>query len=193
MARQAPLHLERRILVGQRHIVDLAMAGRAAYALVHVNAVIEINVVREVMNPGPLDRLSRLPTLPHGLEIRTVRPDLGMTVHTGLCRRNTGRGGLFHRSVAIPAVDAVVADMMFVAELNRLFAIYKGPCIPGRTIHFGERPYSGRQNEDGSENGHPRKGISAVMKDLWHRSVCRLTLFGAPFNKLYKIDLLRAG
>src|SRR5258707_14799464 len=63
MARKAPLHLERRVLVGQRHIVDLAMAGRAAYAFVHVNAVIEVNVVREAMNPGPLYRLTRFPTL----------------------------------------------------------------------------------------------------------------------------------
>jgi hypothetical protein len=103
-----------------------------------------------------------------------------MTVHAGFRWRNAGRGGLFHRGVAIPAINAIVTDMMSVAELNRLLAINKGARVPGGAIHLRERPYRGRQNKDGSEDGHSRKGISAVMKDLWHRSVCRLTLFGAP-------------
>jgi hypothetical protein len=44
-----------------------------------------------------------------------------MTVHTRLGGRNSREGSRFHRRVAIPAIDAVIADMVEVAELDRLF------------------------------------------------------------------------
>src|SRR2546425_301459 len=43
MALQAPLHQQRIGLKHQRHLVDLTVARRAAYALIDMNAVIEID------------------------------------------------------------------------------------------------------------------------------------------------------
>ena len=43
MAIQAPLHVQRFRLAGERHLIDPAMTRDAADALVHVNAVIEVD------------------------------------------------------------------------------------------------------------------------------------------------------
>src|SRR5205807_1935522 len=45
MAVQAPLHEQRVGLEYQRHLVDLPVARRAAYALVDMNAVIEVDEI----------------------------------------------------------------------------------------------------------------------------------------------------
>ena len=46
MAIETPLHSQRLGLKHERHLIDLAVAGRAANTLIHVNAVIEIYEIR---------------------------------------------------------------------------------------------------------------------------------------------------
>lgn len=63
MTLETPLHIQGCDLVSQRHEVDSPVTGRAADALVHMNAVIEINEVRKIVHFRPLDRLARPPAL----------------------------------------------------------------------------------------------------------------------------------
>src|SRR5205823_975635 len=98
------------------------MAGRATHTLVDVNAVIEISKVGEVVHPGPPDRLSRAPALADWLQVEAVRPDLRVAVHAGLSRGYARKGELLNGRMTVAAVYAIIADMMFVAELNRLLA-----------------------------------------------------------------------
>ena len=56
MAVEAPAHRERRGLAHQRHLVDAAVAGRAADAFGDMDAVIEVDVVRKVMDAPPAQR-----------------------------------------------------------------------------------------------------------------------------------------
>ena len=72
MAVDTPLHLERLLLVHQRHSIDLSVAGRAADALVDVNTMIEVDEVREVVHARPPDRPSGLETLADRIEKRAV-------------------------------------------------------------------------------------------------------------------------
>ena len=75
--------------------------------------------------PGARDGARALAALceAHGLEIRAVVPDLAVTIHAGLRRRHSrGRRGL-DRLMAIAAVDAVVAYVVLVAELNWLLTL----------------------------------------------------------------------
>jgi len=71
--------------------------------------------------------------------------------------------------MTVATIDAVVAGMMFVAELKRLrsFDILSG--IPAGTIELSRHPQSRQQNEHRSKDGRFRQSIGAVMKDLWHR------------------------
>lgn len=57
------------------------MTGRAPNALVHVNTVIEVGIVGKIVDPDPLDRFTGAKTGANWFEIRTVSPDLLMTVH----------------------------------------------------------------------------------------------------------------
>src|ERR1022692_3641709 len=53
MAVQTPFHLQRVGRVGQRHLVHRPVATRTANAFIDMNAVVEINEVRKVVDPGP--------------------------------------------------------------------------------------------------------------------------------------------
>src|ERR1700722_9513404 len=76
MAVQTPLHLQRVLLVHQRHQVYPSVAGGAPDSFVHVNFVIEVDEVRQVMDFDPGDRLAGCPTRPNRLQQRCVGPDL---------------------------------------------------------------------------------------------------------------------
>src|ERR1700761_5899188 len=53
VAVETPGHLQRVGLKYQRHLIDGAVTGGAAYTLVHVDAVIEIHVIRQTMHFYP--------------------------------------------------------------------------------------------------------------------------------------------
>src|SRR4051794_21667730 len=57
MAVEAPAHRQRCHLIVERHLIDAAVAGHASDALVHMDGVIEIHVVRYLMHPVPPERL----------------------------------------------------------------------------------------------------------------------------------------
>src|SRR3954470_9276119 len=120
MAVKAPFHLERRIVVHQRHTIDRAMADVTTHALGHVDTVIEVNVVGQIVDPVPNQRLSRTEALAYRLEQRCVGPYLGMTVHASLCRRNPGETRDLDRGVAVTAVNTQASNVMLMAKRHRL-------------------------------------------------------------------------
>jgi hypothetical protein len=172
---KTPFHLERCKLVSERHLVYRTMTGRTSNTLIHMNAVIEIGEIGKVVYPRPFDRLARTPTLAHRLEIWAVRPYLRVAVHTRTRGRDTGRCGPLDIRVAIAAVDSVVARMVFMAKLDRLFAIYVCAGDPGRTVDLRNGPNCGYYDKDRSEDSNFSQRISAVMKDLRHLRAFYLT------------------
>jgi len=119
---QTPLHIERVLAPHERHLVNSAVTGGAADAFMDMNAVVEINEVGQVVHPRPLQRATGAVTLAHGLQQRTIGPDLGMAIHAGFRRRNSGKGTFLDRRVAIPTVYSIVADVMLMAKRDRLDA-----------------------------------------------------------------------
>ena len=81
MTLQTPLHLQRRRLVKNRHLVDPSVTSRTADALLNVNAVIEVRVIRQVVNSNPFNRFAVAETRAHGFEVWAFRPDLFVTAH----------------------------------------------------------------------------------------------------------------
>jgi hypothetical protein len=49
--------------------------------------------------------------------------------------------------VTVTAIDAVIADVVLMTELNGLFAIDERTSVPRRTINLGKCPHCGPQNE----------------------------------------------
>src|SRR5262245_18915439 len=98
------------------------MTGLATHALVHVDTVIEIRKVRQIVHARPGDRAVRAKTLAHGLQCGAGVPDLRMAVHAGLGRRDVGEARGLDRRMAVTAVDPGVADVVRVAEGDRLLS-----------------------------------------------------------------------
>src|SRR6185503_20928335 len=66
---ETPLHLQRRSLVGDWHLIDAAVTGRTTDPFVYMNTVIEVGVIRQVVNPDPLDWLARAKARAYRLQI----------------------------------------------------------------------------------------------------------------------------
>ncbi len=54
--------------------------------------------------------------------------------------------------MAIAAIDAVIAHMMFMAKLDWLLSFDPLSCVPGRSINFSGYPEGGKQDEDRAED-----------------------------------------
>ena len=76
VAIQAPLHVQRRSLENQRHLIDGAVTGGTSNTLINVNTVIEVDVIRKIVNAVPLQRRIGRHTQANGFEHRRIFPDL---------------------------------------------------------------------------------------------------------------------
>jgi len=120
MAIQAPFHLQALCAPSQRHGPHGTVARGAAYSLVHMNAVVEIDEIRQTVHLDPLDGFIASIALTDWVKVGGSTEQNRMAVHTNLRWGNSRISGGFHARVAVSAVDPVVADMVFVAKLHRL-------------------------------------------------------------------------
>src|SRR5262252_8270723 len=112
MAVEAPLHLQRVLLIHEGHGIDLPVAAETANALGDVNAVVEIYKIREIVHARPLDGLPAVEAPADRLQHGFIGPDLRVAVHTGLGGRNAGKTRFFNRGVAIAAVETQSRGVM---------------------------------------------------------------------------------
>src|SRR5262249_3775250 len=152
----------------QRHLIHTSVTTRTAYSLVHVNAVVEINVVRQPVHLHPLNRSVRAIAFANRLQISNVVEKHRMTGHAGFGGRNaSGRRG-FNTGVTVTAVDSVIAHVMLVAELYWLGA---RDILPREIWRSGQHQH-GCQTQSGQE--YPRKQtepcneIRTAVKNLGH-------------------------
>src|SRR6185503_787146 len=164
-----PFHLERVLLPHERHLIDAPMAGLAAHPLLHVDAVIEVHEVRQVVDADPLHRLVFAEAGAHRLEDRRRLPDLRVAVHARLRGRDPGEGRGLNRCVAIPAVNPIVEHVMEMAELHRLLdVLLRTGHVRGAAKEHREPDQPSDQQEDARETDLG-KGVGASMENLGHR------------------------
>ncbi len=171
VASKAPLHLKRFRLVHQRHLVDWSVAGIAADTLRDVNAVIKKDEIGKLIDPRPLQGLSRTITGANRLEQLGISPDLRMAVHAGFRGRDSGKGRSLHGRVAVAAVDTKPGDVMLMAERNRLRLANSRIRDVGRALDCIDNPAQCSHDEDRPKDGGPRQTIRTAMKDLRHSLV----------------------
>ena len=168
---QTPLHLQWRRLIENRHLVDAPVTRRTTNAFFHVNTVIEVSVIRQIVHAFPLDRFVRFETRAHGFEIRTIGPDLFVAIHARRGRRQSRGRGRFDGRVTVAAIDAVVTDVMFMTELNGLLNLNPLAGVPRGTIQLNRHPQQSNDYKNGAINRDFRQRVGAVMEDLWHLRV----------------------
>src|SRR5215212_3024394 len=178
VAGQAPLHLERGGLVDGRHRVHAPVAGGAAHALVDVDRVVEVDEVGQVVDSRPLDGLVVAVAGADDLQVRALVPDLRVAVHAGLGRRHPGRVRRLDRGVAVAAVDAVVADVVLVRELDGLLHLDELARVVGGAVDLGEHPERGGDEEDAAEDADLGDGVGAVVENLHALPRTRLVTLG---------------
>ena len=76
--------------------------------------------------------------------------------------------------MTVTAVDTVVADVMFVTELNWLLAFDPCASVPGRSMKLRSHVKRSDQHEDGAKDTQLRQRVRAVMENLWHRRSSQL-------------------
>jgi len=171
MAIQAPTHSQGRSLKDKLHLIDRAMTGGAANAFVHVNAVIEVDVVGQAVDLDPLNRLVAAKAFSNGFQIADIVEENGMAIHAGFGGGNACVGGTFHAGVTVAAVDTDVSDMVLVAKLDGLIA---GHAFVGDIGGARQDQYCGQRQapqNDRSEQTKSRKEIRTAVKNLCHVSV----------------------
>src|SRR5208282_6054938 len=166
VAVEAPLHLQRCLLVHEGHLVHGPVAVVAANAFGDMNAVVEIDEVRQLIDARPLERLAGPVARANGLKHGSIRPNLRVAVHAGLGGRTARETRLFHRSVTVAAVEAEPGHVMLVAEGHRLRLSYSRISDVGRALELYQPPEQGCHNEDRAEQRGPGDCISAAWKNL---------------------------
>ena len=191
MAIQTPFHVERLRLPCQRHLVDAPVTGFASHSFMYVDAVIEVDEIRYVVDPNPQDRPVVTKARSNRLEHRAVRPYLFVAVHARLCRRDSGKSGLFNGGVAIPAVYADAGHVVFVAEGHRLFSHDILLSYIRRPDDTAPCPYRDHHQEHAAEDREARNCVRAAVEDLshgWDKATC-IPLWGAFGTAWDKITL----
>jgi len=91
-----------------------------------------------------------------------------VTVHASLSGRDTRGGGAFHTRMAITAIDAVVAHMVLVAELDGLLArdVLVGQIRSAGQAHH--TPESQGCEQRPKKDTEPRDKIRTAVKNLSH-------------------------
>ena len=144
------------------------MTRGATDPFIDVNTVVEVNEIRQIVDPRPLDRPARAKAGAHRFQNRAVGPDLRVAIHADFRARDSRKSLGLDRSVAMAAIDPIIADVMLVAELDGLGPSDVSLGGIGRPIDLGHDPDDSGDNEDSSENTELGKGIGAGMKNLGH-------------------------
>jgi len=166
VAIEAPAHAQVGVLEHEGHLIDLAVAGDAADAFVHVDVVGKIDEIGEIVDARPVEGDFIAPALAHGLQDGGIGPDAGVAGHAGFGGGETGEGGIGDGGVAIAAIDAEFADVMLVAEGDGLIAHDALVSDVGRTFDQPAEDGEGDQRQNTGADDHLGDGVHAGVEDL---------------------------
>ena len=91
--------------------------------------------------------------------------------------------------MAITAINAVVADVVFMTELNGLLTLYVLAGVPARAGDLCGHPKGRQEDKDSAENRSARQVVRAMTENLWHRR--RTILYG--WRTYWSTDIKQAG
>jgi hypothetical protein len=168
MAIQAPTHAKVRGLPRERHLVHASMAGFAAKPFVHVNAVIEINELRQIVHARPFKRLARAVALPYCFQDGSNGPHLRVAIHACLCGWKARKGSRLNSRVTVTAINAQTADMVLMAERHWLLPGNVLHCFIRRSHDHRAQPGNQADSQYGPEKHKPNDGVCSPRKKLGH-------------------------
>ena len=136
VAVKAPSHRVALSMIDLLHLVNVPVAAFAGDAAIQVRRVIEIDVVRGLVDPHPLNRLT-LDGISVGIKnwaVEVIDPngltkssqfgrsllDVLVTVPTSICRGYICVPGMFHEAMAVAAIHAQLTGVKTVVKVDGL-------------------------------------------------------------------------
>ena len=168
MAVDAEAHREAVRLVQQRHFVDLAVTFGAPDTLCDVDGVVEVYVIRQVVDAVPDERCIVGKTVTYWRQDRCIRPDLRMARHAGIGRWHARVAGSLDRCVTEATVEPEAVDMVLVTERDRLL---HSPVGVKAIVHPWPEPPPGnakRRKKYQANQRHPDDSIGSRGEDCRH-------------------------
>ncbi len=118
MAVEAPAHAVRLCLLHYFHFIDLAVTVLAGDAAIEMDAVIEVNKIRGLVNLSPFDRGVVLIRIAHHRQLFTVLFDLTfiwpVAVEAGLVRGHVRVTGHLGKGMTVDALHPKLAHVQLV-------------------------------------------------------------------------------
>jgi hypothetical protein len=123
MAAHAVTHIEFPVLIDAFHCLNRPVALLALETSRQMRLVREMNVVRQVVDTNPLNRLAGIIHLSQLDNIGFVDRDHTVAVHAHIHRGNRGLSGTFGVGVTVKAGDVIIAGVELVAERQWLLGL----------------------------------------------------------------------
>jgi hypothetical protein len=191
MTFQAPFHVERVGLPGERHLIELPVARRATDAVIHMDAVVEKNKIRRGIDARPAQWLLRGETFANGREQWRVLPDLRMAGHADFRRGNSGKRGFLDGCMAESAIEAESGDVMLVAEGDRLFERDVLARRPRRPVNRVQNSAAAGDQKNPGDNAAAGNGIGAPPENLRHRFSTNPRRLYPGLGAFHKVNTVR--
>ena len=129
------------------HLINRTVAFHAGNPAVHMDGVVEINVIRRLMNLNPRYRLIILKTLANRLQSWIIGQHGGVAFHAGLRGRNIGVPGFVDIVVAVTTINPHLIGMHIVRKGNRLDRLIPHAGVLGGKIIRDTRNYTGPRHQ----------------------------------------------
>ncbi len=195
MTIQAPAHAELLMLIDLLHLIDTTMTRHTTDPTCHMGAVVEVHVVRQVVDLDPLDRYVVRCALSNGKQLVALRMHESVAVHARRGRRNSRVARLVYRVVTIPTVDTHLARMQRMAVRNGLFWLVadisrlgrkavpnKGRQINRSTAKSDARDLPGLIGPAREDEQLHRRNLSRTPRHLVSRGTVPQRTFRAEFD-----------
>ena len=167
---ETPSHAVRFGVVNDLHVVHMTVTSYAANPPVHMDGVVEIDVVRGLMNADPGNRVAGLPGLPNGGKLWTEGFDLRVAVHAGLGGGNIRVGGFFHSRMAVAAIHAELIHVEGVVKGDGLGRLVSHPGVFWSEVvgHSGNDASHHHRQTDKNLDGQP---VGVAGENIGHGGV----------------------
>lgn len=165
MAIQAKRHAQRFCVINLIHFVDGSVTLHTTDAPIHVNRMVEIDIVRRFMDLNPWNRFPRLSAVPHQCQLRIVFQNLIMAIHAGRCAGNIGIPGFLHAVMAITAVKAELARVNTMRKRHRLDRLITNARVFRGEI-IGKARGDAAANQQGANKNFRGKPIRPLGKNV---------------------------
>jgi hypothetical protein len=143
------------------------MALNTAHPAVHVNGMIEVNVIWRFVDLNPPDRFASQGALPHQRKPGIIRQHLIVAIHAGRRAGDIRIPGFLDAIMAIPAVETNLVNMDSMREADGLNGLIAHPRVFGSKVIPDPNRQSG-SNKHRSDKHPAGQLVRPFWKDIRH-------------------------